>query len=143
MKRILIAACAAFLLPGCNATSTQPVPGPSGNLMRQAKCSMSPDGCMREAAKQCKGTYQVLDSSSNAGGLVADILPGPVTWYRMSYQCGKTDGRMPTFAFRGQNFVPPPVVMSAPTQPRIVNCTSTGTSTFVGGAPRQINTTCY
>jgi hypothetical protein len=54
----------------------------------------------------------VVDSYSKAGGLVADILPGPVTWYYMSYQCGKSDGRMPSFAFRGQNYQRPPVVVS-------------------------------
>jgi hypothetical protein len=28
-------------------------------------------------------------------------MPGPVTWYSMTYQCGPSDGKMPAFAFRG------------------------------------------
>ena len=42
--------------------------------------------------------YAVVDSHSNAGGLLADILPGPVTWYTMVYQCGRA-GAFPQFPF--------------------------------------------
>ena len=80
---------------------------------------------MKTANQTCKGSYQVLDSSSNAGGIVADILPGPVTWYRMSYQCGRSDGRMPTFPFRGQSYSPPAVVVTQPTM-RTTNCNRFG-----------------
>lgn len=51
----------------------------------------------------------MLDSESHAGGLVADVLPGPVTWYGMTFACGPSDGRMPSFAFRGQTYRPPTV----------------------------------
>jgi len=102
-------------LAGCVSSTSDSIPGPSGIAMTEAKCSGSPRGCMKQAADMCKGPYQVIDSSSNAGGIVADVLPGPVTWYRMSFQCGKSDGRMPTFPFRGQQYSPPPVVLSKPT----------------------------
>ena len=36
-----------------------------------AKCNASPQGCYREASKTCQGSYQVLDSESHAGGLLA------------------------------------------------------------------------
>jgi hypothetical protein len=61
---------------------------------------------VREASKTYQGSYQVLDSESHAGGLLADILPGPVTWYGMTYSCGPSDGRLPSFAFKGQHDLP-------------------------------------
>jgi hypothetical protein len=71
-----------------------------------------------------------LDSHSKAGGLIADLLPGPITWYYMSYQCGKSDGKMPTFGFRGQSFQPPPVVVAPAYTPRTTttNCNRFGNS---------------
>jgi len=110
---ILIASLAA--LSGCVSSGGEAVPGPSGKAMQEVKCNGSPSGCFKKANVMCKGPYQVIDSSSNAGGLVADILPGPVTWYRMSFQCGRSDGRMPAFPFRGQQYTPPPVVVTSPT----------------------------
>src|SRR5262249_2062852 len=48
-----------------------------------------------QATRDCGGgPYQILDSESHAGGLLADILPGPVTWYTMSYVCGPSDGKI-------------------------------------------------
>jgi hypothetical protein len=133
---------AAAALSGCVAASNGSIQSPGGQTIRETKCNGSPNGCFNKAAQICKGTYQVVDSSSNAGGLIADILPGPITWYRMSFVCGKSDGRMPAFPFRGQQYTPPPIVLNQPvvTSPR--TCTSTVTGTFVG-APNQINTTCY
>jgi hypothetical protein len=68
--------------------------------------SQSTTGCYAQATRDCGGgSYQILDSESHAGGLFADILPGPVTWYTMSYTCGSSDGRLATFpqrsAFQG------------------------------------------
>jgi hypothetical protein len=68
------------------------------------------------------GSYQVLDSESHAGGLVADALAGPVTWYGMTYVCGKSDGRLPSFPFRGQQYLPA-------ARPIVTNCQSFGNST--------------
>lgn len=98
-----IFALAMLSLTGCT-TSQEAVTGPSGATIHQSKCSGSPNGCLNEAGKTCHGPYQVVSSSSNAGGLVADILPGPITWYKMSYQCGASDGKMPDFNFRGPEF---------------------------------------
>lgn len=122
MKPLVLGA--ALALAGC-VSSGEPIPGPSGQVMNEAKCNMSPNACLKEAAAKCKGPYQVLDSSSNAGGIIADALPGPVTWYRMSYQCGPSDGRMPQFPFRGSTYTPPPVVINQPVAPmnRSVTCT--------------------
>src|SRR5262249_21848938 len=51
-------------------------------------------GCYEQATRDCRGgSYQILHSESHPGGLLADILPGPVTWYTMSYVCG-SDGKL-------------------------------------------------
>lgn len=125
-RAIGVALFALIGLAGCAATG-EPIQGPSGATINEAKCSGSPNACLKKAAQDCKGPYQVLDSSSNAGGLLADIMPGPVTWYRMSYQCGKSDGRMPTFQFRGPQYTPPPVVVTSPSV-RTTNCNRLGNS---------------
>jgi hypothetical protein len=86
---------AAALFSGC--CSAQTIVGPSGKPLQpvhRAKCSQSPAGCYEQATRDCRGgSYQILDSESHAGGLLADILPGPVTWYTMSYVCGPPDGK--------------------------------------------------
>lgn len=66
-------------LSGCVEPSETSVKGPSGQALVTAKCSQSPDGCFQKAANTCQGSYQILDSYSKAGGLVADLIPGPVT----------------------------------------------------------------
>lgn len=136
MRKFLIAArpqlvkttcylVAAVALTSC-VSSQDTVTGPSGTAIHQAKCSGSPNACFKKASATCKGPYQVVDSHSNAGGIAADILPGPVTWYSMSYQCGQSDGRMPSFPFRGQQYVPPVVVQQ--TTPRTTTCNRIGNS---------------
>lgn len=80
---------------------------PSGAVLNKATCKSSPGQCMADAGRKCGGSYQVIDSESHAGGLLADWLPGPVTWYSMLYQCGASDGQMPAFEFRGPQWRPP------------------------------------
>jgi hypothetical protein len=84
---------AATLFSGC--CSAQTIVGPSGKPVHRAKCSQSPAGCYEQATRDCRGgSYQILDSESHAGGLLLDILPGPVTWYTMSYVCGPSGGKI-------------------------------------------------
>lgn len=120
MKKNFIGIAILFAA-GCAEPEQTATIGPSGQRMFLAKCNQSPTGCYQEAAKSCAGPYQVLDSYSKAGGLAADIFPGPVTWYYMNYECGKSDGRTPTFPFRGQAYVPPPV-----SKPTTTNCSAYG-----------------
>jgi|SRR5215471_16570839 len=102
---------AAALFSGC--CSAQTIVGPDGKPLKpahSAKCSQSPMGCYAQATRDCGGrSYQTLDSESHAGGLLADILPGPVTWYAMSYMCGPSDGRRADFPFRGPHYKPPSI----------------------------------
>lgn len=141
MYRYLLICIAALGLTACmETTGSNTIIGPSGTPVSQAKCPYSPNGCLKEASETCKGPYQVLDSDSHSGGLVADVMAGPVTWYAMTYKCGPSDGKMPTFAFRGQQFVDSPsVVVNTPPAgaaiPPQINCTSRR----VGGT---VQTTC-
>jgi hypothetical protein len=76
---------------------------PSGAIAHTPKCSQSPQACFEQASDTCSGSYAVLDSHNNAGGLLADIFPGPVTWYNMTYTCRQSNmaSYLPTFQFRG------------------------------------------
>lgn len=115
-KNLILTLPFFIVLAGCEEPQQQSVVGPSGQTMQLTKCSQSPNACYKKASETCRGGYKVLDSYSKAGGLMADILPGPVTWYYMTYQCGPSDNRPPTFPFRGQEYVPAPVVVQAPAQ---------------------------
>lgn len=108
LTRQIIASC-MLTLPACVPTQQTSMTGPSGEAMLVARCSQSPSACYQAASNSCTGSYQVLDSYSKAGGIMADVIPGPVTWYYLTYQCGPSDGRTPTFPFRGPQYVPPPV----------------------------------
>lgn len=117
----------------CSADKVQAetLVGPSGKPMHRVKCNMSPTGCYQQATEACRSkSYQVLDSESRRGGLIADIIPGPVTWYSMTFQCGKSDGRLPDFPFRDMRsvpqYVPPPI--QAPNQPSFTTCSRIGNS---------------
>ena len=122
MKRA-VALLAALVLGGCSSAQESSVVGPSGRQMHIAKCNQSPTACYKSASDTCSGPYRVLDSYSKAGGLVADAMAGPVTWYYMTYECGQGDGVTPTFAFRGQQYVPAPV-----SAPKTTNCNAVGNS---------------
>jgi hypothetical protein len=122
MRAHCILLLAAAALASCNSTaSNTSFVGPSGEQIHSVKCAGNAQVCYQEAAGTCAGSYQVLDSESHAGGLVADIMAGPVTWYGMTYNCGKSDGRLPAFPFRGQRYVPD-------TSPRTTNCQAMGNS---------------
>lgn len=92
---------AAASLSACDVTSGNSFASPSGAVVNRTKCSQSSDACFQKAAATCGGPYQVIESESHPGRLFEDAMPGPVTWYAMTYQCGPSDGKMPTFAFKG------------------------------------------
>jgi len=104
-----------LLLSGCVQPTNNSFVGPTGVDTFNTKCSQSPQACFQSAAQQCSGSYAVVDSHSNAGGFLADVIPGPVTWYNMTYICGRSNGVHPAFLFRGQQYIPP-------NPPSITNC---------------------
>lgn len=99
--RCAVLGAAAVTLPACDLTSSNSFASPSGAIVNRAKCSHSSDSCFQTAAAACGGPYQVIESESHPGRLLEDTMPGPITWYTMTYQCGPSDGKMPAFAFRG------------------------------------------
>jgi len=103
--RCAVLGFAAVSLSACDLTSGNSFASPSGAVVNRAKCSQSSDSCFQKAAATCGGPYQVVDSESHAGRLLEDAMPGPVTWYTMTYQCGPSDGKMQAFAFRGGSTV--------------------------------------
>ncbi|RLK07428.1 hypothetical protein [Ruegeria conchae] len=108
------------------AQQVKAISSPSGVTFNQVKCKTNSAKCMKKAGQHCKGSYQVIDSDSHAGGLLADIMPGPVTWYQLTFLCGKSDGRMPTFAFRGPDVVNPALLIPQSTR---VRCNTVGSTT--------------
>lgn len=130
-----VSAWLAFLpLVGCaSGPSVNEFRGPDGTVLRTVKCSSDPQKCMAMASSSCPGggTYRVMSSESHAGGLVADVMPGPFTWYGMTYACGPSDGRLPDFRFQGQQYAPPPPVVVQPRpvpmpMPTTTNCRRVG-----------------
>lgn len=102
---ILLLSSLAIPLAACQPSEPKSFTAPNGAKASTLSCKSDPSGCFEKAAQVCGGqTYRVVDSYSKAGGIAADIIPGPVTWYHMTVQCGAPDGRMPNFPFRGGTF---------------------------------------
>jgi hypothetical protein len=134
-NRIPLLLAAGLFVAGCETTSISQFQSPDGAAIKTVKCTSDPAKCFSAATQSCpgEGTYHVVSSQSRAGGIAADVIPGPVTWYYMTFVCGPSDGKMPDFKFAGQQYVPPAppvVVKQAPTTTRCtayggtVNCTT-------------------
>ena len=124
--RFAVAALSALALAGCAGASHTTVRLPDGSAAATVKCVSDPHQCFERASHVCAstgGTYKVIRSKSNAGGAIADVLPGPFTWYTMTFACGASDGVLPDFAFTGERYSPPPVTTTAPTR---TTCTKIG-----------------
>ena len=131
ITRVSICIAATLLLTGCVDPTVKDFKTPSGITANKVKCNVDVNKCFQAATDSCDGgAYQVLSSESHAGGMLADWLPGPVTWYSMTYVCGESDGKMPAFGFQGQEYHAPPVVVQpAPAQiksPTTTNCYMVG-----------------
>lgn len=96
-----------LLLSGCATPVVTELKTPDGTNLRNVKCNIDSQKCFVLASESCKqtnGTYKVVASHSNAGGTLVDAMPGPITWYNMTFICGQSDGKMPNFPFRGERF---------------------------------------
>ena len=99
----LCATSILFFAVGACSNTVQPTSftAPNGQQVLTSRCNQTPAQCYAQAAQACSGgPYQVVESYSNPGGLLADALPGPVTWFTMSFQCGPSDGQLPQFPLR-------------------------------------------
>ena len=129
--RHFVSALLVAAICGCASSNVREVQGPDGTRLKTVKCSADSHKCLEQAALSCPeaGTYRVLASESHAGGLLADLMPGPVTWYGMTYVCGQPDGKLPDFKFGGQQYIPPAVVVQPVTpapRPTTTTCTALG-----------------
>jgi len=122
---VIFSLLATVFAAPASAQQIEQVAAPSGVILNYVKCSKKSAKCLNRAAAHCQGSYQVIDSESHSGGLLADLMPGPVTWYSMTFLCGKSDGKMPGFIFRG----PEPAMPSLIIPPTVVtSCTQIGNS---------------
>jgi hypothetical protein len=127
--KTLLAIITTATLAGCATTNVSEFKAPDGTSIKKVKCTSEPAKCFALASESCPngGTYRVMSSQSNSGGIVADLIPGPITWYSMTYACGQPDGRMPDFKFVGQQYIPPPPPPPpAPRQSTNTNCVAIG-----------------
>jgi hypothetical protein len=129
-QKIITLAFLSFLFAGCTAGPTvKSYTGPTGEKMATVRCTKETSPCFEKASEFCEGdTYRVANSYRNAGGVLADALPGPVTWYTMSIICGHSDGVMPEFPLRGSEPAMPTTNSVEKTQctqyGNTVNCTT-------------------
>jgi hypothetical protein len=71
-----------------------PIGTPEGPLTTRSATAAIQAHMKAEGTLRADATVVRAASHNHAGGLLADILPGPVTWYAMSYTCGPSDGRL-------------------------------------------------
>lgn len=146
MRLSVLISSAVLLVASACTDQTRNFVDPSGNEVFTVRCKQDSSACFQKAQEACGGgTYRVTDSYSNDGGLVADYIPGPVKWYTMTLQCGKPDGVMPTFPFRGADgtelFSSAMTAAAEQNAPRPVSGQQTRcTSTMIGNT---LTTNCY
>lgn len=132
MKFHLIATILTICISGCAGTKT--FTGPTGETINTTKCKYDESQCFIDASNTCKGPYQVLSSSKGAGGILADAIPGPVAWYKMTYACGNSNGAIPQFPSDGRPLIIPQFQPAIPTIqpiqiPQQIRCTQIGNTT--------------
>ena len=122
MKKLLTLLLPFLFLVSCAGPSSSEFMMPDGSVAAKIDCVSNKSECFQQASEVCNGgTYQVINSWSNAGGSLKDWMPGPFTWYHMEIECGRTDGKMPRFPFKGQEYVPPK-------GPTVTKCEDTGST---------------
>ena len=82
-----LALCLALTVTGCGG-GVDEVRSANGAKTFQTKCKGSISECNADAREQCHGDFRTIASESHAGGIFADALPGPVTWYTLRFACG-------------------------------------------------------
>jgi hypothetical protein len=80
MKKSMMLFASMALLAGCNiGPQVKSYTGPTGEKVSTVRCTRETSPCFEKASEACNGkSYRVTNSYRNAGGLFADVLPGPV-----------------------------------------------------------------
>jgi hypothetical protein len=82
---MFVVACTAT---ACAGASSHAIVGPDGRTSYRIKCHPDIDDCWEEAGDRCGSAgYEVNDKNMHMGGTVADLIPGPVTWYVVLVTC--------------------------------------------------------
>lgn len=63
--------------------------------VKSVKCNIDFNKCLEAIRNACGGRYQIHNRGSHMGGLLADILPGPIVWYTATYTCGEFSEESP------------------------------------------------
>lgn len=65
----------------------------SGDVRAQSfntvKCNIDFKNCLETIRSVCGGKYDIHSRGAHMGGLLADIIPGPIVWYTAVYSCSK------------------------------------------------------
>ena len=124
-------ACATIVLLMTGCATNKEFRGPSGEVMHSVKCKSDESQCFNDAYTKCGGPYEVISGVRSTGGVFADVIPGPVIWYKVTYKCGAGKTDIPEFKNDGRSVVMPNFNIPQP-QPKITpsttNCFATGKS---------------
>jgi len=104
MKYLQLTIVLAMLvsISGCGGGKVTKISAPSGASMYKVKCKDTPAECLEQAYIACDGgPYTTIYSDAHAGGLLADLIPGPITWYNLTFQCGGSGRSKPSFRWTG------------------------------------------
>ena len=94
-------------LASCGMSKNKATVSSSGVTTHEVKCTGSNNDCMNTANANCPSGFNAVYSDSHAGGILADILPGPITWYELHYICSSSPGTPPAFAWQGPQDMTP------------------------------------
>ena len=75
------------MLSGCASTGDSAFVGPEGESIYFTKCNVSQEGCLKEIAEHCPSGYNTINTETHMGGILADLIPGPVRWWSITYSC--------------------------------------------------------
>jgi hypothetical protein len=78
---LLTGAILANLAISCATPALQP------GVQAAFKCQTTTAECHEKAKASCPLGYRVVAESNHPGGLFADVIPGPVTWFNVVVVC--------------------------------------------------------
>ena len=86
MKKILLL-LSLLLVVGCVSSSGSAFVSPEGESIYYTKCNVSEEGCLKDIAENCPSGYNTINTETHMGGILADLIPGPVRWWSITYSC--------------------------------------------------------
>ena len=89
MKKVFLLLAIMVIANGCSGkVAATKISGPTGGVAYIVKCKKSVAYCMQKLGTLCKGSaYDIISDDTHAGGVFADILPGPTVWHTVVATC--------------------------------------------------------